>query len=213
MRQFPRPSLLLVTDSARLRRRALEDVVREAVLGGANVVQLREKTMPHDALVALGARVRDAIAGRALFFVNGDIDAAVALGADGVHLPEDGPAIADVRARVGGTVLISRAAHSIADALQAERDGADIVQLGTAFETASKPGRAPMGVDGVRAVCAALRLPVVAIGGITAQNAGDVLRAGATGVAVIGAIFHAEDPRAAAAALRAAIDAASFVGG
>ena len=213
MRLVPRPALVLVTDSARLRGRALEDVVREAVLGGADVVQLREKGMPHDALVALGARVRDAIAGRALFFVNGDVDAAVALGADGVHLPEGGPAIADVRPRVGGHVLISRAVHSVEAALQAERDGADIVQLGTAFETASKPGRAPLGVDGVRAVCAAVRVPAIAIGGITAANAGGVLRAGATGVAVIGAIFDADDPRAAAAALRAAIDAASFVGG
>ena len=213
MRLVPRLALVLVTDSTRLRGRALEDVVREAVLGGADVVQLREKGMPHDALVALGARVRDATAGRALFFVNGDVDAAVALGADGVHLPEGGPAIADVRPHVGGHVLISRAVHSVDAALQAERDGADIVQLGTAFETASKPGRTPLGVDGVRAVCAAVRVPVIAIGGVTAANAGGVLRAGATGVAVIGAIFDADDPRAAAAELRTAIDAACVAGG
>ena len=209
MRLVPRPALILVTDSARLRGRALEDVVREAVLGGADVVQLREKAMPHEALIALGAWLRAAIAGRALFFVNGDIDAAIALNADGVHLPEDGPAIADVRSRVGGRALISRAVHSVEAALQAERDGADIVQLGTAFATASKPGRAPLGIDGVRAVCAAVRVPVIAIGGITAANAGDVLRAGAVGVAVIGTIFDAGDPSAAAAELRAAIGAAS----
>lgn len=207
--ELPRPALVLVTDSARLRDRALEDVVREAVLGGVSVVQLREKAMPHAALVALGARVRDAIAGRALFFVNGDVDAAVALVADGVHVPEDGPAIAGVRARVGGGVLISRAAHSVDAAVRAERDGADIVQLGTTFETASKPGRAAIGVEGVRAVCATVRVPVIAIGGITAANAGGVLCAGAAGVAVIGAIFDADDPRSAAAALRAAVASAS----
>jgi thiamine-phosphate pyrophosphorylase len=130
-----------------------------------------------------------------------------------VHLPEDGPAIADVRPHVGDRVLISRAVHSVEAAVRAERDGADIVQLGTVFETPSKPGRAAIGVDGVRAVCAALRVPVIAIGGISAANAGGVLRAGAAGVAVIGAIFDADDPRAAAASLHAAIDAACAAGG
>ena len=141
-----------------------------------------------------------------MFFVNGDVDAAISLGADGVHLPEGGAAIADVRARVGSDVLISRAVHSVDAAVRAEAEGADIVQLGTVFETASKPGRAPIGIEGVRAVCAAVQIPVIAIGGIAAANAGDVIRVGAAGVAVIGAIFDAEDPRAAAAALREAID-------
>jgi thiamine-phosphate pyrophosphorylase len=83
-----------------------------------------------------------------------------------------------------------------------------MVQFGTVFETASKPGRAPIGSDGVRAVYAAVRIPVIAIGGITAANAGDLIAAGASGVAVIGAIFDDDEPRASAAALRAAIDAA-----
>ncbi len=208
---LPRPVLVLVTDNTRLRGRALENVVREAVLGGVAVVQLREKAASHDALVAVGRRVRDAIADHALFFVNGDVDAAIALGADGVHLPEDGVSIVDVRARVGDRVLISCAVHSVVAAVQAERDGTDIVQIGTAFETASKPGRAPLGVDGVRAVCDAVRVPVIAIGGITTANTGDLLRAGAAGVAVIGAIFDADDPRAAAAELRASLDAAGVV--
>ena len=207
-RELARPSLVLVTDSARLRERVLEDVVRDAVAGGAQVVQLREKSLSHDALVALGGRVRDAIAGRALFFVNGDVDAVIALRAEGVHLPEDGAAIADVRARVGPDMLISRAVHSVDAAVRAQREGADIVQLGTAFETSSKPGRATIGFEGVRAVCEAVRIPAIAIGGITAANAGDVIAAGASGVAVIGAIFESDEPRAAAAALRAAIDAA-----
>ena len=208
MSALTRPSLVLVTDGARLHGRALEDVVRIAVAGGVQVVQLREKSLSHDALVELGGRVRDAIAGRALFIVNGDVDAAIALGADGVHLPEDGAAIADVRARVGPDVLISRAVHSVLAAVRAESEGADMVQLGTVFETASKPGREPIGIAGVRAVCAAVRIPVIAIGGITATNTGDVFAAGASGVAVIGAIFDGDEPRASAAALRVAIDAA-----
>lgn len=209
-RSLPRPALVLVTDGARLRGRAIEDVVREAVLGGVNVVQLREKRCAHGAAVTLGARVRDA-AGGALFFVNSDVDAASVLGADGVHLPEDGVAIADGRARLGAGALISRAVHSVDAAVRAEREGADTVQIGTVFATASKPGQASIGVDGVRAVCRAVSVPVIAIGGVTAANAGDVIRAGAAGVAVIGAILDAADARSAAAALREAIDAARAV--
>jgi thiamine-phosphate pyrophosphorylase len=209
---LPRPALVLVTDAAHLRGRKIEDVVRHAVLGGVNVVQVREKGRSHSVAVTIGARVREAVANpAALFFVNGDIDAAFVLGANGVHLPEDGATIADARARLGTRILLSRAVHSVAAAVQAERDGADIVQLGTIFETASKPGREPIGLDGVRAVCEAVRLPVIAVGGITAANAGDVIRAGAAGVAVIGAIFDADDPCVAAAELRRAIDDADAV--
>ena len=209
---LPRPALLLVTDAAHLRGRAIDDVVREAVLGGVNVVQLREKGCSHSVTVTMGTRVRDAVASRALFFVNGDLDAAFVLAADGIHLPEDGAKIADARTRLGDALLLSRAVHSVEAAVQAERDGADIVQIGTVFETASKPGRTAIGLDGIRAVCAAVRVPVIAIGGITVANAGDVIRAGAAGVAVIGAILDAPDPRSAAAALREAIDAATTVG-
>ena len=202
---LPLPTLVLVTDAARLHGRDLAQVVRQAVEGGVTAVQLRDKTASHEQLLEDGACVRDAIAGRAMFFVNGDVDAALALAADGVHLPERGPNVADVRARVGDAMLISRAVHSVASALRAEREGADIVQLGTVFETASKPGAAPIGLDGLRAACGAVGVPVIAIGGITPDNAAAVLRAGAAGVAVIGAIFDADDPRRAAAGLRAAL--------
>lgn len=201
------PTLALVTDSARLRGRDLADVVHAAVDGGVGIVQLREKSLPHEALVELGQRVKHAIRGRALFFVNSDVEAAIALGADGVHLPEDGAPIANVRARGGPRMLISRAVHSIEAAIQAEHDGAGLVQLGAIFETASHAGRAPIGLALLRNACTAVSIPVIAIGGITPANAGEVMRAGASGVAVIGAIFDAPDPRAAVAALRAAMAA------
>jgi thiamine-phosphate pyrophosphorylase len=206
------PALMLVTDEPRLRGRSLEDVARSAVLGGVTAVQLREKERSHSAVVTIASRLRDAIASDATLFVNSDIDAAFVLSSSGVHLPEDGASIADARARLGPDVLISRAVHSVEAAIRADHDGADIVQLGTVFETASKPGRAGIGLDGVRAVCASVRVPVIAIGGINASNAGDVIRAGASGVAVIGAILDADDPCAAAAALREAIDAAFAAG-
>ena len=146
-----------------------------------------------------------AIARRALFFVNGDIHAAVALAADGLHLPEDGPSVEDARRLVGDEMLISRAVHSVDGALRAQHEGADLIQLGTVFETSSKPHAHPVRLEGVRKVCNAVFRPVIGIGGISHRNAAEVLRAGASGVAVIGALFDADDPRHAAAELRSAV--------
>jgi thiamine-phosphate pyrophosphorylase len=212
------PALVLVTDTSRKPPREtsgdawLDDVVRDAVLGGVSVVQLREKHLASGDLIALGLHVRDAIAGRALLFVNGDVDVAVALGADGIHLPDDGPAIGAVRDRVGDNMLIARAVHSIDAAIRAERAGADVIQAGTVFETASKPGAPLLGIDGLRAICDAVDVPVIAIGGITVANAADAIAAGARGVAVISAIADATDPRGVAANLRRAVDDATLSG-
>ena len=183
----------IVTDLAAAQR---------AVAAGATVVQLRLKA-PTAEIVARGRGFRDL---RATFVVNDDVEAAIALGADGVHLPEQGLAIADVRARVGDQMLISRAVHGLEAAQQAADDGADLVQFGTVFATASKPGVDACGISGVRAICEVVRTPLIAIGGIAPESAAEVMAAGAAGVAVIGAIFDADDPRAVAGALRRAID-------
>lgn len=202
---------MLVTDSSRRHGREaqggewIDDVVREAALGGVNIVQLREKHLAGGALVALGLHVKDAITDRALFFVNGSIDATITLGAAGVHLPEDGASVAEARGRLGADALISRAVHDVAGAQRAEREGADVLVAGTVFATASKAGGRLLEIDGLRAICDAVRVPVIGIGGITAENAAAVMEAGAAGVAVIGAIFDADDPGAAAAALHRAV--------
>ena len=209
---LPRPVLMLVTDSTRRPARAhegeewLDDVVREAVLGGVNIVQLREKHLPTVDLIKLGLHVRDVIADRALLVVNGDLEATRMLRADAIHLPSNGPTIRAVRAELGDSTLISRAVHSAEEAVRAQDEGADFIVLGTVFETASKPGVRPIGLDAVCEVCARVRIPVIAIGGIDASNAAAVLRAGAAGIAVIGAVMDAHDPRAAASELRTAID-------
>ena len=215
--ELPRPAFVLITDSRRRHDRCVEgeewvdDIVREAVFGGVNVVQLREKHLPRGELIALGLHVRDAIARRALFFVNGDIHAAVALAADGVHLPEGGLSIEDARRLAGDDMLISRAVHSVDAAIRAQDDGADLIQLGTVFETGSKPHAHPIGLEGVREVCNAVFTPVIAIGGINHRNAPEVMRAGAAGVAAIGAIFDADDPRRAAVELRNAVSGITAV--
>lgn len=204
-RPRPEPILVLVTDPSRLGGRALGEVVREAVDGGVTAVQLRDKSASYEELLRTGRDVREVIAGRAHLIVNTDVDAAIALDAAGIHLPEDGPPTAGVRARVGHSMRISRAVHSVEAAIRAERDGADVVQAGTLFPTRSKSGAPTLGLDRLRAICDAVHIPVIAIGGITPSNAAAALGTGAAGIAVIGAIFDAEQPAEAAAALRAAM--------
>jgi thiamine-phosphate pyrophosphorylase len=199
---------MLVTDRGRLRGRRLEDVASRAVEGGANVVQLREKDLPGGELYELAAALRAAMGDRALLLVNERADVALAAGADGVHLPEHSLPGKAVREMAGEGCIVGRSVHSVDAAVRAEKEGADFVEVGTVYETASKPSAAPAGVELVEAVAGAVDVPIVAIGGITAENADAVLQAGASGVAVIGAIMDADDPKEAASRLRRTLDAA-----
>jgi len=170
------------------------ETARAAVAGGATVIQLRLKGASTDKLVEAGAPFRDL---PATFVVNDDVEAAIRLGADGVHLGRDDPG-AD-RAREAG-LLLGISAASVEEATDAE--GASYIGVGPVWATPSKPdAEPPIGLDGLRQICAAVAIPVVAIGGIDASNAADCIRAGAAGVAVIRAATDA-------AALRAAIDEA-----
>jgi thiamine-phosphate pyrophosphorylase len=169
---------------------------RAAVAGGATVVQLRLKGRSTSEVVAVGEAFRDL---PATFVVNDDVDAAVELGADGVHLGRTDPCAE--RAQTTG-LLLGLSAASVEEALECERRGAAYVGAGPVWATPSKlDADPPIGLHGLRAICAAVSVPVVAIGGVDASNAADCIRAGASGVAVIRA---ARD----AAALRAAIDEA-----
>jgi thiamine-phosphate diphosphorylase len=216
MPALPHPALVLVTDLARAPAGAdaeawLADRVAAAVDGGVNVVQLRERQLDTPHRSELAARLREAIGGRALLFVNRDIAAAGAAGADGVHLPAD-MSVATVRSEVRAMLLISCAVHGVDDAQRAARDGADLLVAGTVFPSASHPGGPTLGVAGLRAICDAVRLPVIAIGGITPHNAFDAIAAGASGVAAIGALLDAPDTTDAARRLRAAVETAVRVG-
>ena len=167
-----------------------------AVAGGATVVQLRRKGVSTDELVEAGRPFREL---PATFIVNDDVEAAIRLGADGVHLGREDTGAE--RALQAGLVL-GLSAASVDEALAAERTGASYVGAGPVWATPSKlDADPPIGLEGLAEICAAVSIPVVAIGGIDASNAADCVRAGAAGVAVIRA---ARD----AAALRAEIDAA-----
>jgi len=213
---LPRPALMLVTDLARAPAGGdagawLVARVAAAAEGGVNVVQLREKRLDTPARIALGMLVREAIAGGALLLVNDDVEAARAIGADGVHLPARGSP-RDIRPRLGREMVISCAVHSIEEAVRAADAGADLVVAGTVFPSASHPGGATLGIAGLRAICDAVRLPVIAVGGMTADTAGEAIAAGAAGVAAIGALLDAPDGAEAARRLRTALEAALRVG-
>jgi len=208
MRRWVLPSLMLITDRSRLRGRPLEEVASQAADGGVTAVQLREKDLSGGELYDLAVTVHAVLRGRALLLVNDRVDVAIAAGADGVHLPEHTLPLRKLRDYVGDACIVGRSVHSVEAAVRAEAEGADYLLAGAVYETASHPGQAAAGVDLVRAVADAVRAPVLAVGGITAERVAEVVAAGADGIAVIGAILDAEDPQPAARALREALDEA-----
>ena len=169
---------------------------RAAVAGGATVVQLRRKGASTDGLVGAGQGFAEL---DALFVVNDDVEAALRLGANGVHLgrEDDGAERA-----VAAGLLLGTSAASVVEALAGERRGAAYIGAGPVWATPSKPDADPaIGLGGLAEICRAVSIPVVAIGAVAASNAGDCIRAGAAGVAVIRAAAEARE-------LRAVVDAA-----
>ena len=203
-------SLYLVTDRSLARGRASSDVVREAVAGGVTCVQLREKNCGTREFMEEARAVRAAT--RALgvpLIVNDRVDVALAVGADGVHLGQQDMAIADARRLGPPGWIIGVSAETVADAVRAEKEGADYIGVSPVFATPTKTDAAPpLGLSGLRHMRAATKIPLVAIGGIHAGNARDVIRAGADGLAVVSAIVAADFPREAAGQLRQEIEAA-----
>lgn len=205
----PAPVLMLVTDRTLTGGAdGLVEQVARAVDGGVNVVQLREKQLADVQLGDLAAALRAAINQRALLLVNGTPAQATSCGVSGVHLTEGGLTVAAVKRATQSKLLVGQSVHSVEAAQRAAREGADYIVLGTIFPSRSHPGGQTGGLELVEQVTRLVHIPVIAIGGITVENAAEVMRAGADGIAVISAILGQPDPRAAARALRDTIDAA-----
>jgi thiamine-phosphate pyrophosphorylase len=197
--------LYLVCDSSP-GGRALPEVLRGAVAGGVDVVQLREKHLSDDELAAVANAAR-ALCERlgALLIVNDRPAVAVTAGADGVHLGQDDQGVEAVRGLVGPDLLIGLSTHSPEQIQAANDSGADYLGVGPVHATPTKPGVAAVGLELVSHASRLATVPFFAIGGIDQENIGDVLAAGARRVAVVRAIAEAEDVQEAARALSHAL--------
>jgi thiamine-phosphate pyrophosphorylase len=186
---------------------SLRETARGAIAGGADVVQLRDKNIPDDELLALAAELRELTdeTGR-IFIVNDRADIAAIVGADGVHLGQHDLPIAEARRLLRPGAIVGRSTHSLAEAKAAVNEGADYISVGPIFQTETKDAGAPVGLDVLKEAAEAVSLPIVAIGGIRADTAASVLTAGASLVAVCSVICGSEDPKAATEAIRRQID-------
>ena len=200
--------LYAVTDRHWLNGRTLLEVVRESLDGGVTMLQLREKTLEEGAFLeearALQALCRER---HVPFIVNDNVDIARAMGADGVHVGQSDMEALDVRAKLGPDKIIGVSAHSVEEALLAEKHGADYLGVGAMFPTGSKADVQELPYETLKEICAAVSIPVVAIGGISQENVAKLEGSGICGVAVISAIYAAKNIKSAAEELKAAAEA------
>ena len=195
--------LAAITDRKSLEAEPLSFIER-ALAAGIDWVQIREKDLSGQALFALCRRAAALPNPRGTkLFVNGRADVAVAAGLDGVHLPSDAPALADFRLCVGGGLRIGVSCHNVEELRAAERAGADYAFYSPIFASASKPGYGPaLGLDALALACASVKIPVLALGGVSVENAHECMAAGAAGLAGISLFQDAKDLRDIVAQLR-----------
>lgn len=197
-------SIYIVTDRRTAGERSILDVVRAAIQGGATVVQLREKTATTRDMIAMGQALHEITRAAGIpLIVNDRVDVALAIDAEGVHVGQDDMPAPLARQLIGPERILGVSAETVAQAQQAERDGADYLGVGDVFGTPSKPDAgAPIGVARLGEIVRSVAIPCVAIGGITLENAALAIETGVLGVSVISAVVGAPDPEAAARQLR-----------
>ncbi|MEW6573579.1 MAG: thiamine phosphate synthase [Bacillota bacterium] len=192
--------LYVIVGTSHTGSRPVPDVVREAIRGGAGLIQLREKQLPARSFLELARLLRDITnEGGVPLIINDRVDIAAASGADGVHLGQEDLPVSAARRILGYRAIIGVSAHSVAEAVAAEQDGADYVGVGPVFATTTKPELEPKGLLLLNAVLQAVHVPVVAIGGINRENVASVVGAGVNRVAVVSAVAGAPDVAGSAA--------------
>ncbi|WP_194608402.1 thiamine phosphate synthase [Clostridium vitabionis] len=198
--------LYLVTDRHWLAGRKLYDEVKKALDGGVTFVQVREK---EDMSLSHEDYLREALALRELcakyhvpFVVDDDVDLALECGCDGVHVGQTDMQAGRVREKIGSDKILGVSAQTVEEALLAERQGADYLGVGAVFPTGSKSDASEVSHETLRAICEAVSIPVIAIGGITGENVHELAGTGICGIAVISAIMAQKDVQAAARDLK-----------
>lgn len=194
--------LYAVTDRAWLRGRTLPACVAAALKGGATFVQLREKDASPEEIAGLARALMPLCRQAGVpFVIDDEVEIALAVGADGVHVGQGDTACADACAALGPDKIVGVSVQTVAQAIAAEAAGADYLGVGAMLATSTKPDAAAVSPDELRAICEATSIPVVAIGGLNADTMDVLAGTGADGAAVVSALFAAEDPQAAACAL------------
>jgi thiamine-phosphate pyrophosphorylase len=201
-------SLYLVTDRGLSRGRSSAEIVGAAVRGGVTCVQLREKQCSTREFIQEARSLQPLLSQQRIpLIINDRLDVALAVGADGIHLGQSDMHIGDARRLAGDKMIIGISAESIEDAVIAEQEGADYIGISPVYATKTKTDtRAPLGLDGIRRIRQAVRIPLVGIGGIHVGNIRAVIGAGADGVAVVSAIVAADCAETAAAELKYILD-------
>ena len=196
--------LYAVTDRAWVGKQILYEQVEAALKGGVTCVQLREKELSEEDFLAEAKEIK-ALCSRyhVPFFINDNVDVAIKCQADGVHVGQEDMKASDVRAKVGDQMIIGVSAHSVEEAVEAVKNGADCLGVGAMFATSTKADASVLPKETLRAICEAVDVPVVAIGGIGESNILELAGTGADGVALVSAIFGAADIEAQCRKLRA----------
>ncbi len=198
-------SLLLyaVTDRHWLGERSLYDVVRESLDGGVTFLQLREKDLDDANFYEEAVRLQQMAAEYGIpFVVNDNVDIALRMNADGVHVGQSDMEAGDVRALIGPDKILGVSAQTVEQAVLAESRGADYLGVGAVFPTGSKDDADSVSLETLKAICEAVTIPVVAIGGITGDNTPKLAGSGICGIAVISAIYGSQDIYAATVSLK-----------
>ena len=195
--------LYAVTDRAWLRGRTLYEQAEEALQGGATCLQLREKELDEEAFLQEARELKKLCERHDVpLIINDDVEIAIKSDADGIHIGQHDAPASLVRQLIGPDKLLGVSAQTVEQALQAQADGADYLGVGAVFYTGTKPDADWVSYETLQAICGAVDIPVVAIGGISKETLPKLAGSGIDGVAVVSAIFAAPDIRAAAADLR-----------
>lgn len=198
-------SLLLyaITDRHWLNGKTLYSQVELALKGGATMIQIREKDLDENAFLKEAEQIQSLCAKYCVpFIVNDNVELAVKIGADGVHVGQSDMAAKDVRALIGKDKILGVSAQTVEQAIEAQKCGADYLGTGAVFPTGSKDDAQVLGVQTLKEICSAVNIPVVAIGGISKDNILELKKSGIAGVSVISAIFAQNDIVAATAELK-----------
>lgn len=186
--------LYAVSDSMWLHGRTLPSVIREALEGGATFMQIREKNLPYEEFLALAKEVKKVTDEYHVpYVVNDEVDIAKEIDADGVHIGQSDKALVEARKILGPDKIIGVSAQTVEQAIEAEKNGADYLGVGSIFTTSTKLDADDVSLETLRAICDAVSIPVVAIGGIKAGNILDLRGTHVDGVAIVSGIFAAEN--------------------